>query len=319
MLNKFKLMALIILFFSGIVCYASGEHPHQKEIIVQPYHEKTITKPKEKHDKEIHLSQDAIKKADIQILMTSSQEITIKKKVIGKITPNANKTIYIYPRYNGLIKALTKELGEDVQRGELLSVIESNDTLQKYSITSPFSGVIVKKLANIGEQVEVKKPIYQLSNLNTVWCDLSIYRKDAHHVKKGQKVIVKDEVLSVTSTISYVSPLGVEHNQTMLARVVLDNKNSQWLPGMYVDVFIDVENKSVPIAVAKSALHDLEGKKVIFKHTNEGFEAVSCTIGMVGQDYVEVQGCLQAGDKYAANNSYLIKAHLGKEGASHEH
>jgi cobalt-zinc-cadmium efflux system membrane fusion protein len=35
--------------------------------------------------------------------------------------------------------------------------------------------------------------------------------------------------------------------------------------------------------------------------------------------FVEVKSGLKVGQKYAAGNSYLIKAELGKSGASHDH
>jgi cobalt-zinc-cadmium efflux system membrane fusion protein len=252
-------------------------------------------------------------------LSAGPQEIIFTKKIVGKIVPNANKTIYIYPRYNGLVMSLMKQLGETVHKNDVLSTIESNDSLQKYQITAPFSGLIVKKLANVGEQVEVKTPIYQLSDLSSVWCDLYVYRKNAKRIKIVQKVLVKDESHSEESTISYVSPLGVEHNQTMLARVDLDNQSGEWLPGMYVQVFVDVESKQVDIAVEDDAIQMVDGKSVIFVRTKEGFEVTPCHLGMKGKRFIEVEECLERGQIYASKNSYLIKAHLEKEGASHEH
>lgn len=327
MINKWKYSFMVASFLFSFSCIAGGGHEHKEDNLA---HEQGSTKVSEdnkkdseehgdEHDEEVHLSQAAIEKAEIEVLTASSKDIVITKKVVGKIVPNANKTINIYPRYNGLIKSLTKQLGGKANQGELLSVIESNDTLQKYEVKAPFSGTIVKKFANIGEQVEIKEPIYQLSNLSTVWCDLSIYRKDARHIKKGQNVLVKDGKVSDKSVISYVSPLGIEHNQTMLARVVLQNHSNQWLPGMYVEVYVDVSRKKVPVAVNQKAVHELEGNRVVFMRTKEGFKAVPCDVGLVGHDYAEVSGCLKPGQKYAANNSYLLKAHLGKEGASHEH
>lgn len=306
MLNKLKHLKRIIFAFLALTSFFSfsgGEHQDSHEY----------------YDENIVLSEEAIKKAEIQLSTAGPQKIILTKKMVGKIVPNANQTIYIYPRYNGLIKSLTKQLGESVKKNDVLATIESNDSLQNYQVTAPFSGLIVKKLANVGEQVEVKKPIYQLSDLRSVWCDLYVYRKNAKLIRKGQSVLVKDEVHSEESVISYVSPLGVEHNQTMLARVDLNNQSGTWLPGMYVQVFVDIESKRVNIAVEENAIQTVEGKPVVFVRTKEGFEAATCRLGMKGKHFVEVDECLKPGQIYASRNSYLIKAHLEKEGASHEH
>ena len=275
------------------------------------------------HEEEgLDISQEAIDGANIELLKAGPQKIAITRKVIGKIVPNANKTILIYPRYTGLVKRLGKQLGDKVDKGDILAVIESNNTLQQYEIKAPFSGRIVKKLANAGEQVKIQTPIFQLADLSTVWCDLFIYRKDAKFIKQGQKIFIRDEDSTeppVASTISYVSPLGVEHNQTMLARAVLNNKKNHWLPGLYVDALVVVKEEVVKVAVKADAIQEVEGEKVVFLRTEKGFEPKHCEIGLNGYEYVEVKKCIHPGETYAGKNSYLLKAHLGKEGASHEH
>ncbi len=314
MLNKLKTTKPIIFVFllsTSLISYAGGEH-HDS-------HRHHDANKEDSHSEGIVLSDGAIKKAKIQLSTAGPRKIVLTKKMVGQIVPNANKTIYIYPRYNGLVKTLTKQLGESVKKNDVLSTIESNDSLQKYQVTAPFPGLIVKKLANVGEQVEVKNPIYQLSDLSTVWCNLYVYRKNARLIRKGQNVLVKDEGHAEKAAISYVSPLGVEHNQTMLARIDLDNQSGTWLPGMYVQVFVDVKSKQVNIAVEEDAIQTVEGKPVVFVRTKDGFEVAPCHLGIKGKQFIEVDECLRPGQIYASKNSYLIKAHLEKEGASHEH
>ena len=198
---------------------------------------------------EIRLSDKRIKDNQIQVLTAGRQTLKISKDVLGKIVPNANATLYVYPRYNDIIKLLSKHLGDKVKKGEILATIESDQTLQTYTIMAPFSGYIVKKNANPGEHVNNSDAIYQLADLSEVWLDLSIYRKNAALVKKGQTVLVYNESGTkhwYSSRISYISPFGVEHNQTMLARAVLPNdlNTMLWLPGIYVDAKIIIKEKS---------------------------------------------------------------------------
>ncbi len=60
-------------------------------------------------------------------------------------------------------------------------------------------------------------------------------------------------------------------------------------------------------------------KPVIFFRYGSFFEARPVTLGRKDDKYVEVLEGLRAGDKYAAANSYFIKADIGKAVASHEH
>ena len=51
----------------------------------------------------------------------------------------------------------------------------------------------------------------------------------------------------------------------------------------------------------------------------EEFEARPLTLGRSDGRFVEVLKGLRAGEAYAAKNSFLIKAELGKSEASHDH
>lgn len=60
----------------------------------------------------------------------------------------------------------------------------------------------------------------------------------------------------------------------------------------------------------------LDGKTVVFVQSDDGFEPSAVEIGLRDARAVEIKSGLAAGARYAADNSYLIKAELTKgEGA----
>ncbi|APF04214.1 TPA: efflux RND transporter periplasmic adaptor subunit [Legionella pneumophila] len=262
-----------------------------------------------------------LKSADIQVATAQSQTIKTQLKVVGKIVPNRDTLAPIYARYSGLIKSMTKNLGEEVTKGEILATIESNESLQNYNIISPMTGTIVQKYATNGELAQNTKPIYEVANLATVWADFTLYRKDAPLVKQGMEVIVTGDEGKPTSmsTISYIAPLGIEDSQTTLARAVLSNTNRIWLPGMYVNGSIVIKEKTAPVAVLISAIQRLNDSDVVFVQQGDYFEATPVVLGQKDDQWVEVVSGLDAGQRYVSKNSFFMKAELGKEGASHEH
>ncbi len=304
---------LFIVTLSG--AYAEAEQKDQAEHKDHTEHA---------NEKVVHLSAEVMRRYHIELATVRSQTLQITREILGKIVPNANKTVYIYPRYGGIVKKMTKFLGDKAREGELLVTIESNQTLQTYDVNAPFSGFIVKKEANPGEFVKTGSPIYQLADLSTVWVHLFIYRENAELIKKGQSVVIYDKSKpdkSTNSQIDYVSPLGVEHSQTMKARAVLNNdpENLTWLPGLYVNTRVVIEKKHVPIAVKNAAVQTFEGKNVVFVKTKEGFEPRVCQLGLEGKDYIEVLSGLKVGEVYVAKNSFILKAELEKDSASHSH
>ncbi|MCW8410106.1 efflux RND transporter periplasmic adaptor subunit [Legionella sp. PATHC035] len=263
---------------------------------------------------------DILKSADIEVATAQSQTIKTQLKVVGKIVPNRDTLAPIYARYSGIIKSLTKNLGEEVTKGEVLAIIESNESLQNYTITAPITGTIIQKYATNGELAQNTKPIYEVANLATVWADFTLYRKEAPLVKQGMEVIVTGDggAPESTASISYIAPLGIEDSQTTLARAVLSNDNHIWLPGMYVNGSVIIKEKKAPVAVLISALQSLNNVDVVFVQEGDYFEATPVILGEKDDQWVEVISGLDAGQRYVSKNSFFMKAELGKEGASHE-
>ncbi|MGM9451998.1 efflux RND transporter periplasmic adaptor subunit [Legionella bozemanae] len=268
----------------------------------------------------VKLLASTLSAADIQTETVKGQTIKTQLKVVGKIVPNRDTMAPIYARYAGIIKTMNKNLGEEVTKGEPLVTIESNESLQNYTINAPITGTIVQKYVTNGELAQSTKPIYDVANLNDVWADFTLYRKEAPLVKKGMRVrVTGDEGKpDSTSTISYIAPLGIEDSQTTLARAVLSNTPRLWLPGMYVNGEIIIDEKTVPVAVRLSAIQRMGEQEVVFVQQGDFFEVTPVTLGQQDNEWAEVLSGLSAGQKYVTKNSFFIKAELGKEGASHD-
>ncbi len=296
--------------------------PHSFDVTIQlTLQEKRYNWHYASYEGRVKIVAEVLKAADIQMATAQSQTIKTQLKVVGKIAPNRDTLAPIYPRYSGIIQSMTKNLGDEVMKGEVLVTIESNESLQNYTITAPITGTIVQKYATNGELAQNTKPIYEVANLATVWADFTLYRKEAPLVKQGMEVTVTgDEGKPKSiSTISYISPLGVEDSQTTLARAVLSNDRRLWLPGMYVNGAITIKEKTVPVAVLLSAIQRMDGKEVVFVQQGDYFEATPVILGEKDSQWAEVVSGLDVGQRYVSKNSFFMKAELGKEGASHEH
>lgn len=191
----------------------------------------------------------------------------------------------------------------------------------RYEIRSPIDGIITNKQVSLGQVVSETDNIFEVADLSTVWTEMTIYAKDINTVKAGQKVTIKATAFDAQTvgTISYVGALVGEQSRTAMARVVMNNTNKTWLPGLPVNVELVSDEVNVPLAVSVEGLQSLRDWTVVFGRYGEYFEARPLELGRRDDKYVEVLEGFKAGDKYAAGNSFLIKADIGKAGASHDH
>ena len=126
---------------------------------------------------------------------------------------------------------------------------------------------------------------------------------------------LKDEKPEAQALITHISPVIDEHTRTATAIALLPNENRNWYPGAYVRAEIIVDETLVPVAVLRSAIQEIDGKKVVFVLHPDGFEKRAVVLGQSDKDYVEIIDGLNVGEDYAASNTFLLKAEDGKKDA----
>ena len=261
----------------------------------------------------VELNEKQAKNANLDVEAAGPAKINVTLQLSGKITFNQDAIANVSARYPGIVKAVYKGLGDRVQKGEALALIESSESLRGYQVNSDISGTIVKKEVTIGELARDDKPIFMVADLGTVWVDFSVFPRDFKRLKPGQVVQINyADNLSTRSKISYIAPFGSENTQSMLARAVVPNPDGLLRPGLFVTGELFVEEVEAPVAVRPSAIQNVNEKTVVFTAEGLVFEARQVELGTNDGNYVQVLSGLNAGDRYVAGNSFLLKAELGK-------
>jgi membrane fusion protein, heavy metal efflux system len=237
----------------------------------------------------------------------------------GAIVVNPEASRSVTARFPGPIKTVHKSLGDAVKQGEVLATVESNESLQTYSVLAPVSGVITQRAANPGE-VASSQPLFQITNMASVLAELSVFPKDLQRIRVGQRVRITalDGSRTGEAEIIRLAPAGVANNQSLKAwaRIV---KPTEWTPGEYVNAEVLIGGAQVPLAVKRTGLQSFRDFTVVFARVDDTYEVRMLELGRSDGEYVEVLGGLTSGAEYVTANSYLIKADIEKSGASHDH
>ncbi|RKZ47852.1 MAG: hypothetical protein DRQ48_03680 [Gammaproteobacteria bacterium] len=195
--------------------------------------------------------------------------------------------------------------------------------LTLYEIRSPADGIITEKHVVHGELLNEESRPFVIANLDQVWVNLTIYQKDLEKIQVGQQVQVVSgyNIPDVDSEIVYISPNVSEETRSAAARVVIDNKDEKWRPGLFVSVVVTLSNITSDIVIPKTALETINNQSVVFIKNQEGFEPHPVTLGRSDKNNIEVLEGLRAGDKYVAKNAFVLKAQMQKAsfGDGHGH
>ena len=267
------------------------------------------------------LTRRAIEAAGVVSEVAGPQTISDELVLTGKIDPSEHRIAHIIPRFPGVVREGRKHIGDRVEQGEVVAVIESNESLQPYEVRSPITGTIISGHLVPREYIGQGQIAFVVADMAEVWGDFRIYSKDADKVKGGQRLLVKADVLPqpLPATVWYVSPYADERTQSRFVRAVIPNADLALFPGMFASAALEVDPKKVPVAVKTSAIQTYRDWKAVFIQDGNTFEVQPIELGAANEEWTEVKSGLEPGMHYVSQNSFIIKADILKSGATHDH
>ena len=245
--------------------------------------------------------------------------LTQTLKVIGETVSTPESVRQISARFEGAIQDVYVSVGQAIEVGQRLLTIESNSSLQPYTMNAPISGTVVRRMANPGEQTN-GRVLLEILDTSTVWAELAIHPSQRSTVKVGMPVTVTSPI-SGSTTLGQIDSfdLAVRANQAITARVLIDNDANLFAPGSFVTASIETGQFEVPLAVKRVGLQPFRDFTVVYAKIGNTYEVRMLELGREDDQWVEVLGGLEPGTTYVTTNSYVLKADVEKDGASHDH
>jgi cobalt-zinc-cadmium efflux system membrane fusion protein len=262
---------------------------------------------------------EAARAAGIVIERAGPASLAEAIEVVGRVELDPSATAEVGAKFPGRVVAANANVGQFVRAGQVLARVESSESMQVYSITSPISGVVVER-TNVGD-VAGSDPVYVIADPNRTMAVFPIFPRDMERVRTGQPILLGllDGERKIASRIANFQPSADPLTGALLARARLPNRDGFWRAGMSVRGVVTVASRQVPLAVNTEALQSFRDFTVVFAQVGNTYEVRMLELGTRGPVWTEVLGGIKPGQAYVAAGSYVIKADIEKSGASHDH
>jgi len=193
-------------------------------------------------------------------------------------------------------------------------------SLQRLEVRAPITGQITARAAVLGAAVGGDTELFSVADLSTLWVEMAIPPRDLPSARQGQAVAVSGEGGSKgEGKLVFLSPLLDPETRSARGVAELANPDGAWRPGAFVTAHLATAEQKVDLLVPRDAIQEVEGEKVVFVRTAEGFEKREIAIGRKDSDRVEVVFGLEPGTEIAVGNAFALRAELAKSEASHSH
>ena len=196
------------------------------------------------------------------------------------------------------LSALGLNAGEVATSAKKDETTPNLSSLRQYELRSPLTGRVVERKVDVGTTVGGQgdpADLYAVADLSSVWSELAVPTTELAKVKEGARVVVvpsqSDEDKRAEGKIVFVSPILNPDTRSARVIVALPNKDMTWRPGTFVTAEVEIAQDEVAVRVPKAALQTIDGKRVAFVRTPEGFEKRNVEVGRTDDE-----GSLQESD-----------------------
>ena len=199
---------------------------------------------------------------------------------------------------------------------ELDEVVKTGKTKESFTIYSHVSGIVTEIAVSDGAHIMDGKPIFKVSNLNTVWADFDVYENQISQFKKGEQIRVTTNAYPnkvFKAKVSYIDPILNAQTRTVTLRAVLNNKDEVFKPGMFVQGKVNSNttvNESVITVPASAVMWTGKRSLVYVKSDFEEpvFEMREVTIGNSTGENVTIIDGLENGEEIVVNGTFTVDA-----------
>jgi HlyD family secretion protein len=195
-----------------------------------------------------------------------------------------------------------------------LALENQNDQLENYTITSPISGTIIEKDFKEGDKISAGSSAGQslctIFDLSYLTMTLRVDELDISKVEVGQTVRVTAEAVEGREYEGIVTRVNINGTTaggvTTYPVTIRIDETEGLLPGMNVDVEIEVERRENVLAIPVGAvqrgdivLSNVGDQGNTVAGAPDGFGYAPVELGVSDDDYIEITGGLSEGDSIA--------------------
>lgn len=193
----------------------------------------------------------------------------------------------------------------------LTELASKGEASRTYIYRAPAAGMVIEKMAVVGQMMKPGERIYRLADLSTVWVLAQIYEQDLSFVRAGQDATVRvtyGPERQINGQVESLLPQVEEQTRTATARIVLPNDDGSLRPGMFVDVrFAAQLNASAVLVPDLAVLRSGEHNTVFIAKTDGSFEPREIKLGVRSQgNFYEVLDGLAEGDRIVTSGQFML-------------
>jgi len=200
------------------------------------------------------------------------------------------------------------------------SLSTANRNIERATVRSPIAGQVVKRMVNVGEQVDgtAAQPIVEIANLDRVELAAQVPAEHLGRIKVGQPAtLVTDafEGRSFTGSVIAIAPAVDATTNAGLARIRVNNAGHALKVGMFAEAHVTHDEHKDALVVPPPAVVKVDEGAVVYVVSGDMAQRTPVKTGLEKPDAVEILEGVKDGQTVLTSSVYGLgeKAKLAKK------
>lgn len=180
----------------------------------------------------------------------------------------------------------------------------ARDLLNNLNVRAPFAGTVYQVPVRASAYVNGGEVLLQMANLTKVQVHAFVDEPEIGRLALGEKVDLTWDAIpgrvwsgTVTRLPASVTTVGTRTVGETITDI--DNSDHKLLPDVNVNVNIVTAQRDKVLTVAREAVHDLDGKRYVYKIVDNKLQAQEVQIGISSLTHVQITQGLSDGEQIA--------------------
>ncbi|MCR5834772.1 MAG: efflux RND transporter periplasmic adaptor subunit [Selenomonadaceae bacterium] len=250
--------------------------------------------------------------------------LRLAKSDLKKATVNNENVKANYNRKRKLfdVGAISKETLELAAVQLKTSIAETEDAETKMQIaqkklfdamvTSPVNGVIANKKVNVGQIVSAGSQLMTVEEIDSVYVTVKVEQQFISEVQIGTNAQIKTDAFpdkNFTGKVAVINPVAGAESRLFEVKISVDNPDFILMPGMFTEVLIDEDKKSIMLTVPRSAVISRKGQNYVYvlDKNSDTVKRQRVEIGELLDENIEIISGISEGDEIVTDNIDKLK------------
>jgi multidrug efflux pump subunit AcrA (membrane-fusion protein) len=182
--------------------------------------------------------------------------------------------------------------------------------LRNTSIRAPISGIVSVRFVDQGALVSTTTPVLRIVAMDEIKVVVQVVGRELAHLKCGAIADIQldaygEEVFP--GELKCISPTVDPESRTVDVEIEVDNKDHRLKPGMFARVSIVTQRRENVLLLPNDSLAGQGAAPQVFVNENGKASRRAVSLGVQGEQHVEVLRGLEAGDEVIIAGQYELK------------